>query len=50
MSIKEAISILNEYRNRNYNSANKDEVELATAIDKIMVEYIQNKKEKGVSI
>lgn len=38
MNITEAMKILNKYRNSNYNSDNRDEVELASAMNTILVE------------
>ena len=41
MTSKEAISILNKYRNSFYNSSVKEEVKLAMAIDKVLPHYIK---------
>lgn len=41
MTSKEAKKILNEYRNRNYNSTFRDELELAKAIDTILPKYVE---------
>lgn len=41
MTSKEAKKILNEYRNRNYTSTLKDEVELAMAIDAVLPKYVE---------
>lgn len=40
MTSKEAKSILNEYRNKNYNSTFRDELELAKAIDTVLPKYV----------
>ena len=44
MTKQEAKNILNEYRNKNYNSTNKDEVELANAINVILPTYTELEK------
>ena len=41
MTSKEAKKILNEYRNRNYTSTLKTEVELAKAIDVVLPKYVE---------
>lgn len=41
MTSKEAKSILNEYRNRNYNSSIFKEYELAKAIDIVLPKYVE---------
>ena len=41
---EEAIETLNKYRNQNYNSTNKDEVELANAINVILPNYVKQEK------
>lgn len=41
MTINKAKSILNEYRNQNYNSSFRDETELANAIDVVLPKYTE---------
>ena len=41
---EEAVETLNKYRNQNYNSTNKDEVELANAINVILPNYVKQEK------
>ena len=44
MTSKEAVETLNKYRNQNYNSTNKDEIELANAINVILPNYVKQEK------
>lgn len=41
---EEAVETLNKYRNQNYNSTDKDEVELANAINVILPNYVKQEK------
>lgn len=41
---EEAVKTLNKYRNQNYNSTDKDEVELANAINVILPKYVKQEK------
>lgn len=41
---EEAVETLNKYRNQNYNSNNKDEVELANAINVILPNYVKQEQ------
>lgn len=45
---KEAVETLNKYRNKNYNSADKNEVELANAINVILPKYVKQEKLLGL--
>lgn len=40
MEFKEARKVLNKYRNKYYNSTDKEEVELAKAIDTVFMYYV----------
>lgn len=40
----EAVETLNKYHNQNYNSTNKDEVELANTINVILPNYVKQEK------
>ncbi|MFA7204550.1 MAG: hypothetical protein WC188_12685 [Candidatus Caldatribacteriota bacterium] len=41
---EEAVETLNKYRNQNYNSTNKDEVELANAINVVLPNCVKQEK------
>jgi len=44
MKVYEAFKTLNKYRNQNYNSTNKDEIELSMAIDTVLPKYVKLEK------
>lgn len=41
MTSKESLSILNKYRNSHYNSVNKEEREIANALNVMLPEYVK---------
>lgn len=46
MKKEQAIKILNDFRNRNYNSPNEKERELANAINEILPDYTKRLREE----